>query len=93
MEKKLMPKGEFWSTLTPEQRSVEMKRRQSVARKAREAEYKREYRARKSTVPSTESPFPKESLMNMVSLSSGTIKQRLEALEAALAALKAEIGL
>lgn len=79
--------GAFWAKLTPEERSQEMIRRRKVA--------KRKLAARLRGDHSTDSPFPPEvmnPLPKMISLSSGSIKQRLEALEAALAALKAEIG-
>jgi hypothetical protein len=46
---------EYWSSMTPKQRSEEVKRRLGLARKRRA-------RARQET-PTTESPFPQESLM------------------------------
>ncbi len=77
---------QYWANMTAEQRSKEMKRRQKISRKrllARMADN------------SSESPFPPEVMktsIKSVSLSQGSIKQRLEAIESALAVLKSEIG-
>lgn len=71
----------YWNSMTPQQRSAEMKRRMK--------------RARKKLLASSESPFPSDadsSKIKSVSLSAGTIRQRLEAIEVALEAIKSEIG-
>jgi hypothetical protein len=71
---------QYWASMTKEQRSAEMHRRQMVAQRKRMASLSRS----SNIISSSESPFPQES--------GGSIKQRIEALETALAALRAELG-
>jgi hypothetical protein len=83
----------YWAKFTPEQRSNEMKRRFKIAREKlllkKDAERKWEYRKRQK--PSRESPF--EGLLPTKATTSVTIRERLLAIEAAVAALKADLGL
>ena len=75
----------YWASMTPAQRSAEIKRRMKKSwAKKRQALEK----------ASTDSPFPVEQLRSIAAAhdNPGSIKQRLEALEAALAALKQDIG-
>jgi len=70
--------GSFWSKLSAKERSQEMTRRRKVAT-----------RNRRNTT--TESPFPPE--MMTESPMRISIRNRIEAIEAAVAALKADLGL
>jgi hypothetical protein len=98
----------YWARFTPEQRSAEMKRRFAVARKKLLAESKedpiqpkhdqatrdrwRRYKLKSRTArASTESPFPEE--VTSKSTTRTTIRERLLAIENAVAALKADLGL
>jgi hypothetical protein len=73
----------YWANMTKEQRSAEMKRRHAIARK------KQEYRLRQKA--STDDPF--KGLVKAKRNSPITIRERLIAIESAVAALRADLGL
>lgn len=85
----------YWKKMTPEQRTIEMRRRFQVARQRREAglppvNMSAAARAahKKRMKPSTESPFPAGLVTNRT-----TIRDRMLAIEVAVAALKADLGI
>lgn len=96
----------YWAKFTPAQRSEEMKRRFAVARKkllknsltqpkhdAATRERWRQAKAKERTAQaSTQSPFPPEVMLNKYTTRT-TIRERLLAIENAVAALKADLGL
>jgi hypothetical protein len=96
----------YWARFTPQQRSEEMKRRFAVARKKLLAKGDpikpmhdqatrdrwRKYKLKSRTAQaSTESPFPPDPSGNAYTRT--TIRERLLAIENAVAALKADLGL
>jgi len=79
----------YWAKFTPEQRSIEMKRRQALAKKRGGARWSKH--TNKREIPSTESPFVEE-VSPAIASSSRSLKALLADLENVVSELKTMFG-
>ncbi len=76
-----MSSRSYWASMTPEQRSAEMRRRMSISRK----------RAKREAA-TTESPFPAESLVGSLTQPRRTVRALITDLSGILDELKQMFG-